>query len=45
LPHHSYPRREQDLVTLKRFHDNYGMAPQGFVSQLLSWVRGGGGLT
>ncbi len=45
LDWHTYPGREDDLSTIKSFHNSYGIPPAGVLKRLVWRLRGGGGLT
>jgi hypothetical protein len=38
----TYPRRDEELETLRAFHGEHGIPPAGYFSKLLWWIRAGG---
>ncbi len=39
VPFHTYPQREEDMFTISRFTDTYGLPPLSLPSQLVWWLR------
>ena len=42
LPGHTYPRREEDLATLKRYHSKYGVPGVGLMARARRLLEGRG---
>ncbi len=40
LPRHTYPGRDEDLETMRRYHAERGVPPAGFFARLLWRLRG-----
>jgi hypothetical protein len=40
LPHHTYDGRDQDLATLRAYHNAHGVPPDGFFRRLWWRLRG-----
>ncbi len=43
LPDHTYPRKREDLDTINRFVNHYGLPPAGAIRGFLWWLFLGGG--
>jgi hypothetical protein len=41
LPGHTYPEREEDLETMRRYHQRYGMPDVGLMQRVKRLVGGG----
>ena len=42
LPNHTYPRREEDLRTIKAYHDRYGVPDIGLWARVKRLLEKGG---
>ena len=43
IPGHTYPRKDEDLETLRAFHSEHGYPPAGAQGRLWWWLSGAGG--
>ena len=42
LPNHTYPRRDEDLATIKAYHDRYGVPDVGLWARARRLLKKGG---
>ncbi len=41
LHDHNYPRRGEDLETMRRHHEQHGIPPAGLWARVKRWIGGG----